>query len=673
MTIATAHGNRLPFRPDIEGLRAVAIMLVVLAHAKVPWLAGGFVGVDVFFVLSGYLITGLLLHEFRATGELRLTRFYARRLQRLLPGLLLVVACTMVAAAILLAPFEQIPQSTAAGTAATWTSNLYFALTKLDYFGSSAESNLFLHTWSLGVEEQFYLLWPALLLFLLGAWGWQGRRTDFPRLWSGMRAMAAICLALCMLLTYVAPQLAFYMVFSRGWQFALGALVFMALAQPNEHGRIATAARRMAVPLGWLGLVAILVTAALLDTRTAYPGAWSLLPSMGTAAVLAASAARNPRHGVGALLSTTPMQGIGRVSYAWYLWHWPTLLLGLSVFDPANPLQIAGLVALSFVLALISCRLVEAPLRRSPTLHARPRFVLSGGVAMMLVALATSVLWNRQAIDWAQQPDQARYLKARADGPAIYDLGCDDWYRSARVRFCAFGQEDARHTVVLMGDSIAGQWFPAVAKVFDRPDWRLLVLTKSSCPMVDKPLFDSRIGREYTECAQWRREAIRILAKMRPDLVLLSSVPSPSFSHEEWIEGTSAVLAPLVAGVPRVGILQPTPILPFNGPACLAREDWRSRYMHGDGDCSTTPDDSQWLSVRAALATSTARFPSVRLLDLTDAICPGHRCASQRNGVVVYRDEQHLTATFVAELAPALGTALRQAGLDPAAAPKPGN
>jgi peptidoglycan/LPS O-acetylase OafA/YrhL len=662
-----ARGHRLGFRPDIEGLRAVAIALVVAAHAKVPGLAGGFVGVDVFFVLSGYLITGLLLQEFQQTGRLRLAVFYARRLQRLLPALLLALACTVAAAAVLLAPFEQLAQTGAAAAAATWTSNLYFALADLDYFGPAADSNLFLHTWSLGVEEQFYLLWPALLLFLLGAWRWQGQRADFRRLRLGLLATVAVCLALSVLLTHAAPRLGFYLVVSRGWQFALGALVFLGAAP----GALPSGLDRLRGPLGWAGLVAILAAAALLDARTPYPGLWALLPALGTAAVLAAGAGDGDARQVGKLLGLAPLQGIGRVSYAWYLWHWPVLLLGLTLVDAGNPWHVAALVALSLLLAIASWALVESPVRRAHFLRQRPRLVLVGGLVLMAASVAGAAAWSRLASTWSQGADQTRYAQVRADLPALYAAGCDEWYQTARVRACYFGPDDAAHTAVLMGDSVAGQWFPAVAGHFDRPGWRLLVLTKSSCPMVDQPYFYERIGREYVECTQWRQTAIALLHELKPDVVLLGSSAAYPFSPQQWAAGTGRVLDALAGASPRIGILQPTPIPPFDGPACLARQQWRDRVLPLADGCIAPARNPQLDAIRQAVANGAAGHAGVRVIDLGDSVCPGGRCAAQRDGQIVYRDGQHLAARYVASLAGALGTALADAGLDPQPPPRP--
>src|SRR2546421_330933 len=210
----------MTFRPDIEGLRAVAILLVVAAHAKVGGRAGGFIGVDVFFVLSGYLITGLLMQELAQHGSIDFAAFYARRLRRLLPSLIVVLVSTCLLAQQLLPAGEQAQQAMAAATAALWLSNFYFSFSTLEYFGPAAETNLFLHTWSLGVEEQFYLLWPALVLVLAGG---AGKR----RLWTVMPIVAAAGLLGCIAWTATQPMLAFYMMPARMWQFALGAVVFL--------------------------------------------------------------------------------------------------------------------------------------------------------------------------------------------------------------------------------------------------------------------------------------------------------------------------------------------------------------------------------------------------------------------------------------------------------------
>jgi peptidoglycan/LPS O-acetylase OafA/YrhL len=649
-------GGALPFRRDIEGLRAIAILLVVCAHAGVPWLAGGFIGVDVFFVLSGYLITGRLLRELQANGRIGFTAFYARRLQRLFPGLLLVIACTAGAAMVLLAPFEQVPQARAAAAAGTWTSNFLFALHRLDYFGPAADTNLFLHTWSLGVEEQFYLLWPAWMLFLLGAFAWQRRDRNHRHLAWGMAATSIACLALSVVLTYAQPQLGFYMVFSRGWQFALGALAFLCFdGRARLHGEGLAA---------WVGFAAIFVAALVLDDHTPYPGFCALLPSLGTAALLVGG--RTPGEGFvpARLLATPPLQGIGRVSYAWYLWHWPVLLLGASLVPVADGWQRAGLAAIAFVLAVISHALVEAPVRRAAWLRARPRIVLAVGVLTMAGIVLASAAWRDKAEEWSGSPGQLRYTKVRNDAPAIYAMGCDEWYHSSRVRVCGFGPATAPHTAVLIGDSVAGQWFPAVWRHFDKPGWRLFVITKSSCPMVDQPIFYARIGREYTECEQWRNDALGAMPSLHPDVVLFSSVPTYDFSPQEWEAGTSRVLDALARSGARIGVLAPTPLLPFDGPACLARRDWRRQWFPATDACTATAHGST-ATVGAALAAAVDRHPQARLLDLDGVVCPDGTCRAEWDGIIVYRDHQHVTATFVETLSRPLGEALRESGIDP--------
>lgn len=645
---------RLPYRADIEGLRAVAILLVVCAHAGLPWLAGGFVGVDVFFVLSGYLITGLLMREFDADGRIAFASFYARRLQRLLPALLLVLITTSGAAMLLLAPFEQLPQAAAAGTAATWTSNLYFALSKLDYFGPASETNLFLHTWSLGVEEQFYLLWPAWLVFLLGAWRWQGGGSNHRRVMAGLVATVVACVLLSVLLTYAAPQLGFYLVFSRGWQFASGGIAFLFLGNSRLPGVLKPVT-------GWLGLAAIVIAAVLVDGSTPYPGFWALLPSIGAVMILVAGTADVRGGTANGALAARPMQAIGRISYAWYLWHWPVLLLGWTLMKTSSPWSNAMLVGASLALAAISHALVEAPIRRSTWLRQRPMLVLAASAALMMWALAAAHGWSQLAGRWTQTPSQQRYAEVRADLPSIYALGCDEWYHTARVRVCAFGPADAAHTVVLMGDSIAGQWFPAVARGFDKRGWRLLVLTKSSCPMVDHPIFYPRIGREYTECEIWRNAAIRFLDSIRPDLILFSSVPTYDYTLQEWESGTARILDALVPLAGHVGILAPSPLLPFDGPACLARQQWREKFIGFGSDCSAPLGNAG--PVNGAIAKAVATHPGTGLLVLRDAICPNQTCRAQRGDQVVYRDNQHLTASFVATLSGALGQELGRAGL----------
>jgi hypothetical protein len=209
-----------------------------------------------------------------------------------------------------------------------------------------------------------------------------------------------------------------------------------------------------------------------------------------------------------------------------------------------------------------------------------------------------------------------------------------------------------------MGDSIAGQWFPALRRLYDRPDWRLVVMTKSSCPMVDQPILYSRIGRVYAECGMWRNTAIRALARMRPDIVIFSSVPSYAYTHEQWRDGTARVLAEIVKSTHDTVVLAPTPVLPFSGPACLARRDWRRQWLPFNDDCKAGSHEGSFDSVERALAEAVVQYPSARVVDMDPVVCPRGECRAERDGFVIYRDNEHLAVDYVESLAGPLGRAL---------------
>ena len=665
--LSRAHDYRLGFRADIEGLRAVAILLVVAAHAGVPWLQGGFVGVDVFFVLSGYLITGLLVQEIQATGRLRLLDFYVRRLRRLLPALVVMVIGSSLLAAALLAPFEQVAQARAATAAVIWLSNLHFIAANLDYFGATAESNIFLHTWSLGVEEQFYLVWPLLVLFLVGGWHWQPAGRQWRRLRTGMVAAVALCLALSIFLTYTQPAKGFYLMPSRAWQFALGAVAVLIFRTDSP----AAVTRWLDIPeahknrwrnaLGLIGLTLVLGAGYLLDRRDAYPGAWALAPSVGAALILAAGAG-GAAHRVGRLLSAAPLQWLGRVSYSWYLWHWPVLILGATVTLGGHSVHPALLVLFSLVLALASYYWVESPLRRSRLIGARPLAGVLGAVVIMLVGVLLGGRWQAAAADWALSPAQQRYAAVRADLPRLYAVpGCDEWFRSSQLRVCGFGSAEGQHTVLLLGDSVTMQWFPAVVKAYGERGWRVLVITKSACPMVDEGYFYPRIGRRYVECEHWRNAALGAVTTLRPDVVLTGSTTTYPFTKAEWVGGSRRVFETLSAAAGEVRVLRATPTLSFDGPGCLARSAWRTSWLPPPPPCEAPAQNAHADAIFGWLGEAARIFPNVRVVDMNALVCPNRSCRAERAGEIVFRDSMHVTARYIEAIAPAFAQAVGQA------------
>lgn len=647
---------RLGYRPDVEGLRAVAILLVVAAHAKVPWLTGGFVGVDIFYVLSGYLITGLLTQESATTGHLGFANFYGRRLRRLLPALYLMLAVTCGLAFLLMPPSGIPEQAAAASSAALWLSNFHFALWNMDYFAPAAATNLYLHTWSLGVEEQFYLVWPLLVVFTVGAHRWAHHGIVLKRLKWLFAGIFITSFAASLILTFRAPHFAFYMMPTRAWQFAIGALVFLLVGSPTFQIDTVILRWPWLRHLGWAGLAMMLGTAMAIDGNVPYPGTWSLVPTIGTALALVAGG-YGVTHGVARWLSVRPLQAIGKVSYSWYLWHWPILILGSTLVDMRNGWNVLALVVVSFAISLVSYHYFETPIRHNRRLLARPRVAVATALVMIIAAGGLTRYIGRATAAEPLSKPLAEIEAARNDAPLPNRTGCHADTTDTVAKVCSFGDPDAPHTAVLTGDSMALEWFPAARQVFDRPGWRLLSITKSGCPWVMQSFFDAKSGREYTECTVWQQNAIRKIKRLHPDIVLASSFTGYPFDKSQWVNGTHKFLTQLSDAVGNIVIIRSGPLLPVDGPSCLEPRGRIYRALVSSSHCEASAETPHENRIYAWLQAATHGVRNATAVDLTQAVCPHRVCRAQLHGQIVFRDSHHMTASFARTLAPAVARA----------------
>jgi peptidoglycan/LPS O-acetylase OafA/YrhL len=648
--------GRAGFRADIEGLRGVAILLVVAYHAGVPGAAGGYVGVDVFFVLSGYLITGLLVREAESAGRVDLVRFYARRARRLLPAAALVTLATVAAGWFVYAPMEQRDLTTTALATAGYVSNLWFAHRATDYLGAAGHTDPLLHTWSLAVEEQFYLVWPVLVVLCL-----RRRPADAGRArLVGMTALGTVAsLALALWLATVARPWAFFASPARAWEFGLGALaVLLAPRWRRVPARVWTA-------LAWGGLAAVAAAAVAFGRGTRHPGIPTLLPVAGTALLLAAGAAA-PQGGAGRLLGTKPLQWLGRLSYAWYLWHWPVLVLARAVAgDGGLPFDLAC-VAVALGLAAATLALLENPVRLSPALGARPAATLAGAVALTLASAGAVAAVRQGALRMQSSPAQAPFTRARHDLPdrVLSERGCHLPYFRTESPACAFGDTASATTVVLFGDSHAAHWFPALERLAREDGVRLVSLTKSGCAAADVRPRGAARDRIVAACTEWRAATLRRIVAARPALVVMASssrhvdradggTGDAGIGAEAWRAGTRRTLSALSrAGIP-VRLVRDTPWAGADVPGCLARAAWTAGWRT-PRPCTFPRDTPLGTRVAELEARAAAGVPGVRVLDLSDAICRASPCRPVRDGRVIFTDAHHLTGTFSASLAPVL-------------------
>ncbi|KUI37029.1 acyltransferase [Mycobacterium sp. GA-2829] len=683
------------FRTDIEGLRAVAVLAVVLYHAGVPGLGGGFVGVDVFFVVSGFLITGLLWREVASGGRLRLGAFYAARARRLLPAAAVVLVATAIAAVSLLPPLQARGVLADAIASALYVGNYRFAVEGTDYLATTDPSPL-QHYWSLGVEEQFYLVWPVLIVgtaWMLRRRGGRGRSV-LPYA-AVLAAVAAGSYAVSAAWTDQWPAWAFFSLPARGWELAVGGLLALSAGWWRRLPPVVAAA------VGWAGLALIIAACTWLTAATPYPGTAALLPVAGTALVIAAGCAI-PNLGVGRLLSKPAPRAIGRVSYSWYLWHWPVLILAPAAFGAE--LGVAGrlaMVVISLGLAILTLHLVENPARFAAVLRGSAvRSLALGGVATAAAVCAALVLLLMRPVPTGAGPAAATpaalsapvpheaatpsapaavptprqqvqaAVAASADmrqvpvdlspplgevaKPEVFVNGCVLSWRDVEQPDCVSGDPASAVRVALVGDSHAAMWHPALEEVAGQRGWRLETMSKVTCPLMDLAITSPYLGRSYSECEQWRGDVLARLESERPQLIVvdMSRRYGGDFGFvsydPSWVDGLGRLVTRLRSTGAAVLVLGPAPDPLTTVPSCVSG--------HMDDVVACSPARPEALNAGGIAAESAAvEAAGGHYADLSDLFCTAQRCPVIVGNTLVYRDDNHITGEYARWLAPVIG------------------
>ncbi len=668
-------------RGDIEGLRALAITLVVLYHAGVTALPGGFVGVDVFFVISGFLITGVLLREIQSTGRISLTSFWARRARRLVPASALALVTTALAAWLIL-PITAWRALGGDIVAATfYVVNWRFAERSVDYLAADADDSAILHFWSLAVEEQFYIVWPLALTLVLFLGARRRRR--------GTRTLP-IAVALCAIggasLVWALSSAqnddptAFFVTTGRLWELGVGA----GLAVTTQMwGRMP---KMLASWVSMCGLAAVLASALLLDAQTAWPGLATLLPTLGTAAVIAGGVGRHATIAT-RLLGVRPFVFLGGLSYSLYLWHWPVLVFGRHLLDDDGLTASLGLAAVSFVPAVASLYLVENPIRFHRRLRKHDWASLSLCANLMLVAAVAGLALVAAAASAPAPEDEevvafpgARAIgqgpvpphsgtfipaiqDAAADNPDVYADGCHVPPAGVDVATCVYGSPDSDVVVALVGDSHAAQWQPPLRQLAEERGWRLETYTKSGCPFADVAVRSDLTGAPYPECSEWNAAARAALYAHPPDVIIVSSAGyyevlspdgselAPDASARAMVDGLARSWQGAMA-VSELVVVVDTPMPGIDVPTCVAEN------MTNPDACAVSLDQAAQSSAARLQHQAAADVKPDLVVELTDQICPGGVCAPVIGNVLVWRDLHHLTATYGRTLSPALEGAL---------------
>lgn len=679
MTNQDVGASGASYRADIDGLRAVAVLSVVAFHVRFTFFGGGFVGVDIFFVISGYLITQILLRELVSTGKVRMAEFYARRVRRLFPALAVVVLATLVAGYFFLLPVGEQPDlSRSTYFAAGYVSNVYFENAVNDYFAGPSEEQPLLHLWSLAAEEQYYLVWPALVF---GLW-WLARRLGLDQRRSMLGALGLLTVGsfvLCVVLTAIAPGIAFYYLPTRAWELGVGSLLAIGLDRITIKrlplGNVLTAA----------GLLGLLAAVTLVDVTMPFPGAVAALPVLGTAFCIAGGTFGS---GLGSLvLGNRPMVWVGRLSYSLYLWHWPILAIARAdAMGEPNMARDIMLGLSAVALAWATLVWIENPIRyRRPGPFARPGTTLLAGAAISLALGLGGYVLARTAIAQAQEPAYAELVAVSTEKPLLGERCRNQRVPLIERAECTTPGIDPTREFVVWGDSHSDRALAAVAGFASSDGIPVVQRTHPACPPLLGVTPSSTTRRPNTTCAQFNvavfaeleaeashgRQIVAVLVARWPNYlgnISPSNGPGLTLFDTSGDAEISEIAAILEAGLERtvaelaaVGIrsviVAPMPEFRHSPPEC--------RIRLSDDRCAIARSEAEAYRASATdvIERVAARFPAaVNIVDTFNIFCDLETCYPIRDGQLAYADADHLTytaaAALVPEFAPALGWAV---------------
>jgi peptidoglycan/LPS O-acetylase OafA/YrhL len=573
--------------------------------------------------------------------------------------------------------------------------NYRLAVQGTEYLGASAPPSPLQHYWSLAVEEQFYMVWPLLLLLVSLPWimGWRNRPSRATVL-AVLLGLSATSFALGVWQTTNNAPWAYFGMPFRAWELGVGAMI--AVAAPML--------KRMPHALAWLlsgaGLMLIVASAMLFDATTAFPGYAAALPVLAAAAVIAAGCAPG-RTGAGWLLGRSVMQGLGKVSYSWYLWHWPVLVILPVAFGVTGKLGFNVLLAVwALALAGVTYVAVENPVRFGVARRLRAsvnvRYGVLASLAMAVLAVGAIQLPLRTVPVGAEAPavaagpaendpagpagpegDLARLIAASADQsrmpanmtprldvakqdwPRLYQDKCDPPLTSSEVKTCGYGDPKGVETVVVFGDSHAGQWFPALEAIAKERRWRLIPMTKNACTPASVMINLRELKRNYTECVQWRANVLTKLAALKPSRVIMSSngdggAPVGAQNVDEaWRDGWVETIRAVKRVTRTVVLIEDTPWPNGDVPDCVA--------AHADDVrvCARPRAQAVAKPQRRDLVRAAAQREGVQVIDPVGWFCTTKTCPPIIGSAMVFRDGSHVSATYASRLAPVLGGQLK--------------
>jgi peptidoglycan/LPS O-acetylase OafA/YrhL len=651
----------IPYRHDIDGLRAIAVVLVILYHAGVPPFSGGYIGVDVFFVISGFLITSVIVAQ-AETGRFSLIGFYAGRVRRLLPLTLLTLTTTVLIGVWLLPSTRAIELVGDARSALFYIANWRFADKSVAYFDTEVSEGLLTHYWSLAIEEQFYLGWPlavagAVLLVR------HVPRLQLRTVVAAMTlAITIVSLAFSIRVTGTQGARAYYLTHLRLWEISTGALVAASIGIVRLGSRTRSA-------LQLASIVAIVLAAAWYNDFTPFPGAAALLPVLATGSLIVFG---GEHSSIDKVLGSGPMRYVGERSFALYLWHWPALGIAELLdrkFDVGwnYSAKVSAAVAASFVLAIVTHGLVENPTRFSLAFRRRPRSSIIAAVVCTLALLGGSALAHAHISASSAQvwgaarvtPEEAIADQANVDFRACQRNQTQGPLGEVAV-WCDVGDPDGSRTILLVGDSHAQHWAPAFNGAGLVKGWRVLITTRSACLVYDIAIYNEHLELVDQSCRRWSKSVRQaIAAEPHVDLVVVGragfyservraedgSTISDQASEDKLSAAATEFLATTLNYSDRVMIIEDTPWSPHNVPDCLVA----TTPVHADDcDFEATMADAEIVLLRAeqeAVVAVSAERTSLASFD--DLVCPRGLCrAVTPDGLITYRDNNHMTSTY---------------------------